>query len=217
LDLILFPYVIWYLFYRRDLFFKKTTFRIKNWVKENIYVVLAVVIWVSILFALRPFGTENYTIALNDDVSHQTGENRPISMVATALKQPDEDPQKDYYVLEIRIHSDKPMDAINLAIFSEQAFCDMWQPASAWPSLQNQMMSIRVTGGWPTHQINWAVSSSNIFDYDFVANFWVSNEGSFDWQAQANAQKLMSIWWIGLDAGSLAIIITWSAIRSKKK
>lgn len=208
LELILLSYLFMYLFFRRDVFLGKTTVGTKTWLKINKIFIVAIIVWVTMFTALKPFAMEDLTATIYTSLGNPNIKHGPIRVLVRVSNESDLDPYQDYYSVNIQVISEKPMDLLRLTVKSEQGICDNWHPTQG----STQMAVVDVTGEG-TDQIEWAMSPFIPSNFKFEAEYVVSEGDNFNWNVEADVQRLTSIWWIGLEVGAMSIILAWSAIR----
>lgn len=211
--------VLAYLFPRRDIFLGKANAKVKTWLRANKFFLSAIVIWVSIFFVLKPLAMQSFVSTVNDGIGHQTEKSGPLLVVVTANKQSDLVPDEDFYILSIRFHSDETISVVHMSVHSEQGICDIWHPTQGWkmPSQgYGQLAHVDVAGVY-TNQIRWTIQTFGIVDSDLEAYYVVPEGSNFNWTVETEVERLIPIWQLGLEVGTLSIIIAWSLILTRRE
>lgn len=209
IELFALPYLILYLFLKRNIFFKRKNVEIRTWLNGNKFFILGLVVWVAAFAILQPFAVEGFTLSLNEGVDHQRKD--PIMIGAMSYRRSDLIPSEDFYSLNIFLTSWKPFEFLHLTVDSEQGVCDSWIiDQHFW-----QTGSVEVKGGG-TNQMEVTISGYGFKHGNIILDFWVSEGQTLDWQLNAEVKQLTPLWWIGMDLGALTIIIAWAATKNIK-
>lgn len=206
-----------YLFLRRDVFLGRANAKIMTWLRANKFFLSAIVIWVSIFIVLKPLAMQSFASIVNDGIGQQTGNSGPLRVVVTASKQSDLVSDEDFYSLSISFQSEESISVVHISVHSEQGVCNMWQPTSGWKMPYQgywQPAQVDVAGVY-TNQIRWTIQTSGVRDNDFEADYVVPEGSNFSWTVETEAERLIPIWWLGLEVGALSIIIAWGLMRHK--
>jgi hypothetical protein len=119
-----------------------------------------------------------------------------------AYKDEDDDPNEDFYALQIRVHAKNTPGHMytELEIYSPEGICDRWEPTAGkkggtFGFSYGKTISFSVTvpeayisvEGVNAHDIRWVVSPcEDIYDIDFGAGFYVPQGSPFSWEIKVH-------------------------------
>jgi hypothetical protein len=154
-----------------------------------------------LLIAMAYFSSPSYASTI---IKHKVleGDYGNMQIFIYAYKDEDDDPNEDFYALQIRVHAKNTPGHMwtELEIYSPEGLCDRWEPTAGkkggtFGFSYGKTISFSVTvpesyisvEGVNTHKIKWIVSPcGDISDIDFGAGFYVPQGSPFHWEIRVH-------------------------------